>query len=374
MKFGFLNFNFEYFRNIKKAKFDLKGKPRITSSIIIKNYNLLVLFFMNLNENFLCSLIYDYELNLVAQKKYQQFSDPDSDNGLFFKSCYLYDKYLAIIYFIDQNKFALEILGLSQDNNDFEQILHYPDPNIFSGNEITLNEFLKIDNNRLVFITTSNFQKILNIILFDLYNDYTFLKVRYYSYNFQNEKTLKFTKELSVFTYNGFLAFTATLSRGINDGENVFPIFLMFGYANGTDFEINIFPYFSDTGYYNSSNNLYDYLIQTMKIENNIFGYEKLDKIKMVSIPEEIIFLYYIDNSPISNNETIDTDSILKQNDDIIKENKYYYFDYQFIVKEPDYDIFYNNYTDHTTDFNSGTSINPKDLFTPKILMAEQIR
>ena len=27
-----------------------------------------------------------------------------------------------------------------------------------------------------------------------------------------------------------------------------------------------------------------------MKIENNIFGYEKVDKIKLVSYPEELLF------------------------------------------------------------------------------------
>ena len=367
-KFEFLNFNFENIHDIKQIKIDLNGKTRIISSIIIDNYNLLVLFYMNCYNNYFSSIIYDYDLINVGQINIQQFSGSIPDNGLFFKSCYLYYKYITFIYFINQNNFEFKILCLSQNNNDFEQILHYTDSNTFSGIDITLNEFLKIDNNRLVFITTSETQKILNIILFDLYNNYTFLKIRYYRYNFNNEKILKFKNDLSAFLYNDFLAFTATLSqKRDNEEENVFPIFLMFGYANGTDFEINIFPYFSDTGYYNNSNNLYNYLIQTMKIENNIFGYEKEDKIKMVAIPDEIIFLNNIDNSRISNNDTLDINSILKQNDDILKKNQYYYLDYQFIVKEPDYDKFYNNYIEKTNEFNSGTNINTKDFFTPKI-------
>ena len=366
-KFGFLNFNFEYILEMKKTQIELNRKPRITSSIIIDNYNLLVLFFMNYNDNSFYSYIYDYELKKIGEKNIQKFLAQNSDNGLFFKASYLYDKYIAFICFINSNNFILEILSLSQENYDLETILNYTDGNNFSGNEITLNEFLKIDNERLVFVTTSDTQKILNIILFDLYNDYTFLKVRYYHYNFKNEKISRFTKELSAFIYNGFLAFTATLIPKVgNEEQDYFPTFLMFGFANGTDFEMNIFPYFSDTGYYNNSNNLYNYLIQTMKIENNIFGYERVDKIKMASIPEEIIFQNNIDNSQILNNDTIDINSILKQNDNITKENKYYYLDYQFIVKEPDYDIYYRNYTDHIYDYNSGTDINPKDFFRPK--------
>ena len=110
----------------------------------------------------------------------------------------------------------------------------------------------------------------------------------------------------------------------------------MFSYPNGTDSEINIFPYLTDTWSYDNSYNLYNYLMSTMRIDNNIFGYEKIEKIKLVSIPDEIIFLNGTDNSIISNNDTIDIYYLLKQNKNLIKENIYYYLDYQFIVKEPD--------------------------------------
>ena len=80
------------------------------------------------------------------------------------------------------------------------------------------------------------------------------------------------------------------------------PILLMFGYPNGTDFEIDISPYLFGTERYNTYYNLYKYLIQTMKIDNNIFGYEKEERIKIVSIPEEIIFLNKNDNYSLTNN------------------------------------------------------------------------
>ena len=142
-----------------------------------------------------------------------------------------------------------------------------------------------------------------------------------------------------------------------------FTVFLMFSYPNGTDSEINIFPYLTDTGSYDNSYNLFNYLMSSMRIDNNIFGYEKVEQIKLVSIPDEIIFLNGNDNSIISNNDAIDVNYLLKQNMGIIKENKYYYLDYQFIVKEPDYDIFYSN----TYGEVDGDSENLGGLFTPKI-------
>ena len=89
------------------------------------------------------------------------------------------------------------------------------------------------------------------------------------------------------------MAFTGTvLPQNINSNKNnVFSIFLLFSYPNGTDFEIDIFPYLMDTESYNNSYNLYNYLISVMKIDNNILGYEKVNQIRLVSIPDEIIFL-----------------------------------------------------------------------------------
>ena len=75
----------------------------------------------------------------------------------------------------------------------------------------------------------------------------------------------------------------------------------MFSHANGTDFEINIFLYLMDTGHYDASNNLFNDLITIMKIENNFFGCEEVDSIKLVSIFEELIFFNIMDDIGILN-------------------------------------------------------------------------
>ena len=121
---------------------------------------------------------------------------------------------------------------------------------------------------------------------------------------------------------------------------------MILGFANGTDSNIDIYPYLMDTGDYDESNNLYDLLMERMQIDNNIFGYEIVEEIKLVTIPDEIIFLNGTDNSSVSNNDTLDDNYILKQNVSIIKDNNYYALDYQYIVIEPNYSVLYSSYFD----------------------------
>ena len=84
---------------------------------------------------------------------------------------------------------------------------------------------------------------------------------------------------MSASLYNRYVIFTATL--GNSDQSEIFSIMMIFGFANGTDFTTDISPYLMDTGYYSNTNNLYDFLFSTMKVDNNIFGYEKIQKIRL---------------------------------------------------------------------------------------------
>ena len=115
------------------------------------------------------------------------------------------------------------------------------------------------------------------------------------------------------------MAFTATFLPTEGTHEQFISIFLLLWYANGTDFDINIYPYLTDIDTYDSSNNLYNILIEKLVIDNNIFGYEKVEQIKLVSIPEEIEFHSVSDNSLLSNGDSLYSDSILKQNKNINK-------------------------------------------------------
>ena len=382
-KLGFSNFNLEEVRININDVLDNHGSDgrRIISSIIIDYYNLIAIFYLYENQNSYsyASSLYNYELEKKGgQNNIETLDTLSVSDGIFFKAIYLYNEYIAFLHFIQDYYIQLKILYLNLNSFIFSVKINYLAHNRYFFPVATMNEFLKIDNKRFVFITFlkdslhssplyyDNIYQKLFIIFFDIYGDYEYIKTRYYHYNFQSPKISKFFYEISAFIFNGFLAFTgAVLPQNINtERNNVFSLFIMFSYPNGTDFETDIFPYLIDTGSYDSSYNLYNYLMTLMKIDNNILGYEKVEQIRLVSIPDEIIFLNGTDNSIISNNNSIDVNYLLKQNVNIIKENKYYYLDYQFMVKEPDYDIFYSN----TYGEIEGDIRNLSEYFTPKIL------
>ena len=373
-KFGFLNSNFEVIKFEQVSNFPHIQRTRIISSVIIDYCELIAIFYFYDN-NYYYFILYDFNLVRVVFNAHIYIGSPSVTDGLFIKAIYLNDKYLAILYFQIDYHIAFNIITYTESGKSLYISKEY----YFNNKDLlplaSMNEFLKIDDDRLVFISilkdpyttitsNSNYEnsnKDLFIMFFDLYNQYTNIKVRYYYYNFQNSKISKFSNEISGFIYNGFLAFTGSVLSPSND---VFSIFLMFSYPNGTDTEIDIYPYLTDIDGYDNSNNLYNYLMSLMKIDNNIFGYEKVEQIKIVSKPEEIIFININDNLIASNDSIIDINYSLKQNTNMIKENKYYYLDYQFIVKEPDYDIFYSN----TYGVIEDDSLDLRQYFTPRIL------
>ena len=108
---------------------------------------------------------------------------------------------------------------------------------------------------------------------------------------------------------------------------------MIFGYANGTDNTIDISPYFMDDNI-NNENNLITKLIENIHIDNNLFGYQIVEKIKLISIPEQIIF--YNDVTPLTNGDILNKEYTFKQNMDINKTNENYSLEYQFIIEEPD--------------------------------------
>ena len=364
-KFKFSKFDFESVVEIKPEEISRVGNNRITSSIIVDFYKLLIVFYL---DSYCNAVFYDYNLQVIdRQNNIFSFSNSNDGLGLFFKSIYLSENYVAFFHFYNSYNFLFRICKI-MENYSFDGCKIYTNNKVSLLSHPTMNELLKISNDRFVLVSLSYEYPytLLYIIFFDLYNNYAFIKVRYYKCNFKSNKISLFNNEISAFIYNDFLVFTGTYTPFVvQSSQEIYSILLMFGYPNGTDSEIDISYYLIDSENYDESYNLYNYLMTKMKIDNNIFHYEKVEQIKLISIPDEIIFLNKIDNSSISNNYTIDVNYILKQNDTILKNNSYYFLDYQFMVKELDYSSFYSNIDSHMI---IDDTLDLSQYFVPKIL------
>ena len=161
--------------------------------------------------------------------------------------------------------------------------------------------------------------------------------------------------QISGFIYNDFLSFTSTailkedkdkLSKDIN----YLSLFMVFGYPNGTDITLdtpeNLFINEELDIESQLSNEFYELIYNDYTIENNIFDYEPVEIVKLVSIPDEITIFEKQENAEISqlkNNSLIYPEFLygIKQNTSLIKTSKYYYIDYQYMVKNWDTEELY---------------------------------
>ena len=288
--------------------------------------------------------------------------------GVYVKGIYVKDDYAAFIYYKNKdqsNSLTFNLRKYNEGNVSFGEKKFSHDFTGYYLNPCAMNSnsFQKLEDNRLVFLTVKNDYKTLYMLLFDFYNDLSGMKIREYQFEYNGKN---FGKDIAAYMFNGYILLSATFD------SDVFSIMMIFGFGNGTDHEIDISIYLADTGYYNEENNLYKYLISTMKIDNNIFDYEKVEKIKLVKICDELLLYkgkYNIDmeSETLPINELFDDNISLLQNRNIPKlENANYTLEYQFLVKEPNFAVFDN--TSYNTDNSHLNDINPSQYYQPKTL------
>ena len=293
--------------------------------------------------------------------------------GIFIKGISIKDDYAALAFFSSgnsRNSLVFKLIKYKSDS-EFEYKYDYSFSSYSLRQDIYSNGFYKLEDNRIVLFSTSDYNSVeygaLHMFLFDFYNNYTGAKIREYKFYYPDRR---FVKEMAAYMYNGYVLFTATL--GDSDQNNIFASMMIFGFGNGTDHEIDISPYLMDNGNYWSIYNLFDYLIGKMVIDNNIFGYEKVQKIRLISICDELL-LYKgklgknKEENTLPLNELFDSNITLLQNKAIEKEeDKLYTLEYQYLVKEPSFDNFYgsaHNVIDDVLNY-----VNAKSYYSPKTL------
>ena len=348
-KFQFNGFNSNNMYNELASKISPNNyNVRVISAIRIDPAEVICLLFVDSDKNLVIDF---YNDDLVYQnKKYSicELLHLESEDGFghFVKLLYLKDYYAVLAYFTDYwttSSFKFRIVKYNNYNFEDHLTRNFSDFNFLEG--LGYNGLFKLDDNRLVFTTVQDAEdRNLYFFVIDLYEEYSKMKIRRFNMKYPNQR---FIKESSVSYYNGYITLAAT----IGDSEDEFPtgikaLLMIFGFGNGTDFEIDISPYLMDTGYYNKANNLFNRLMLNLTIDNNIFGYEKVYKIRLVKICPELLFYRGEYNKTQESNEfplndVFDENITLLQNKTIKKEeNKLYTLEYQYFVKQPNYTIF----------------------------------
>ena len=381
-KFTFKSFNDDAYEELKSITFNDYINRLIIGTFFMDDLGILVTISYKLpdyerrrNLHGIC--LYDnypklyYTLNLFNENL--EPSKPNSEikmslkdlRGLtteyiYFKPIYLKSKHVMYAYitycylFFELFYININSEGSKVRPNGYGYMMQI---NINANNFVS--DFIKINERKLVYILFTyfsnngniDFNSELHIKIIEINKDYT-------DYTVTERRTFDLgdyipKMQISGFIYNDFLIFTSTaiLKEDIYELRkeiNYFSMFMIFGYPNGTDSTINIsdFIFNGDINdiQLDNINNFYDFLFKNYTIENNIFEYNKVDEIKLVSIPEEIIISETeVDETgkislayELKNNSIIYRDIIyvIKQKKNLIKTSKYYYIDYQYMVEK----------------------------------------
>ena len=368
--FSLIKFKFDSFNNyaiINSVNYTNSYSCRIIIAFVVYEWQKIVIFFLKkvddaFNQAQYSLAFYNYDLIKINEISRDSINDDSWGEGLFFSSLLIKNRLAAFLYFLDYygRNIKFEVGELSDNLNNFYfnyRIEKNLSDYYFSSN-INFNHFIKVDDKRLVFITSFSYGTLI-FLLIDLYNNYYNYKIRLYYFNDIKEG---FYREIQGYIFNGYLILTFS-----SQDNDIFSTLLFFGYANGTDFELDISLYLMDSSNYNPINNLYNKLIESCVIDNNIFGYELINKINLLYFPKEIWFFNGTgntkENNILLNNSFFDENHTLYQNKELTKNNSLYFLEYQFIVKEPEF----NNDTFYDIKIDDGSSYNFEEEFEPRI-------
>ena len=314
---------------------------RIVSGVIVDMYDILAVAYFIEEKSKLMLKFYNYDLSEISSSLVDTILNPG--NGQFLKILICKENYIAIIFFMNGNDGSSIKLKFYKINKNALNKFYLEQLDAQYGfgtslkNDIMLNDFYKINNNRFVFISTVDYTKLF-ICVIETNDRYTSHKYKDYVFNLESStNSMKFSKELSLGMYKGFLLLSSTISSNIESNDDYFSYLIFFGYANGTDFTADITPYFGDIDGYDSNNDFVKYLLEHASIDNNIFSYKLIRKVKIISVPKEILIYNKNDLSkPIVDGTIIDEGNyVLHQNKEVIKTNKLYELEYQYLVQEP---------------------------------------
>ena len=369
-KIGFTNLEFNTQDIIASKPYTDKNNERMVSSFLVddidnNDFKILVVVFLNKNLKYSFNVYSLDDLSIKCDKcslygDNLDVSGKEKGYGLFFKILYLGNRDTAMTYFlsnVDKQKPKFQVLTIEKGDKHYFSNKIYYEVNYELRTDLLQNDFIKINNERLVFISSST-ENSLFILLMDLYNYNYNVEMRRYVYDISPHK---FTKEFSAHIYNNYLAFSSSIN---NNGK--YSIFMIFGFGNGTDFILDISPYLKDTDIYTEGNNLVTRLLQNMTIDNNIFGYVAVNEIKIISYPEQLLVYSSDDESTLLPFGSNVSSVILRQNFRLNKTYQYYTLEYQYMVKEQDYDN-YASYSEGIYEQKpTGNSDVYKNHFKPK--------
>ena len=178
-KFSFTDLN--NYTILGKLDYKENYNSRMISCFLVPEFEDIVVFFLKAVDNEYKNAkyyisFYQYNLDLRNSIEKDYVEEPNSGEGIFFRGFYLHDRWCAFIYFKDRDgknlQFEIGQLVKEQNGRAFNYRIQKTFSEDYYAPHVNYNDFFKVDNNRIVFVTTKNTYNSLYFIIFDLFNDY----------------------------------------------------------------------------------------------------------------------------------------------------------------------------------------------------------
>ena len=288
----------------------------------------------------------DEDFNNTSQN-YTTIATASEDINTFFKAIHFKKEIGAFIYYINITDIypIFSLKYCSEEDNIFYNYKNYEEIIVnkmsFNSNAM-MNDIIKVEDNKICFISISSDKNSLIIVIFNTYNEDNYMSIRYYSNDMYNLYRNKFFNDLRIFNFNGFIsaAYSYCPQLKCNDNEDLhYSSLIIFSYPNiTTDQNANLLEYIYTT---NNKFEDYNFILDehlNCYIENNIFGHS-CKGIKILNYPENTILKYKKDNNIVEKNSFLVEKEILFLFFEESEEYKgmNYTIEYAYVGIDPEY-------------------------------------
>ena len=327
--------------HINSKKIQKVTYSRIVSSFYTEN-KILICFYVNENKHLMITA-FDQNFDELIGKELNDTEIFTPDDRIFLKGIHLKDEIGVFIYFIEN----MPKMSIIQYNSNKTFISLFEEINLNKANftfneEYTKSDIVKLNNNRICYISVSTEKDYFQFILINLYKNDQLINIKYYQIEINITYNMLLYNQLKASLYNQYIALAFTYNKNIEE-KYYYCSLIIFNYPNSEDTNLDVIQMIYR---YNKKieNDFSFNFEEKLTIDNNLFGFV-LKGTKIILIPNDI-HLTNIENNNIILNESIilknENVSLSFANHDNYTKNNYI-IEYSYILEEPDYDSPNNN-------------------------------
>ena len=311
-----------------------------------------------------------FELPYKCLQNIDYGQNGDGNEYIFFKGVYLINNVGFYLYYksISSNPFiAIKEWDGETKINDYNFEVFTLEKFSFNAN-LLYNDLINIKANQICYTTVSVDKETLYIIIFNFYNEYTKMVIRYYSIKLYELYHKKIMFDLRITEFGNYLSLTSSFCSDDScnyNSDDYYSYLIIFSYPSFSDIDFDLIQHlkYTNDNITNINIDLKSY-VNSIKIDNNIFGYS-YKGIKIVSFPDNLNLVSLLDNNEIKGNYSLHENENISISISLEEQNakNEYIIKLALVVSEPDY----KNLNDYITEIDiSKGDINENLYHTPK--------